>query len=467
MKGARLRKVGCGALSPRAGIRARGRPGVPPSSACPLLFYVVWQACGARCAAGSSHVTLFGCACRRRRGRKASVGVLVAERYRLDEPLGRGAMGEVWRATDQALGRPVAVKLLRADDDDAAAERFRMEAQTAARLNHPHVVSMYDSGCHDGRFYLVMELVDGWSLSQELAVHGLLDPQEAGAIGAQMAAGLSAAHLQGVIHRDIKPGNIMLTTDRIVKITDFGIARFADDASHTPTATGKILGTGSYLAPERAVGRPALPASDVYALGCVLYELLTGRPPFLGENTPAVVQKHVSAAPVPPDHLRPEIPRSLADHLLLLLAKDPAQRPTAEQAAGWLAAVEAHSDQAPPTSTAPQDSPAPAHPLRPSRSRPTGSRTPSKAVIGGAGAVAFAMAAVIGASVTSGEGDPSSPSPGSAVPSTSTPPSEARLSDTTSATPSPGLSSSSFDDDKDEEEKEEHPKKGGGKGRKD
>lgn len=204
--------------------------------------------------------------------------MLVAERYRLDEPLGRGAMGEVWRATDQALDRPVAVKLLRADDDDAAAERFRMEAQTAARLNHPHLVSMYDSGCHDGRFYLVMELVDGWSLAQELAVHGLLDPQEAGAIGAQMAAGLSAAHLQGVIHRDIKPGNIMLTTNRIVKITDFGIARFADDASHTPTATGKILGTGSYLAPERAVGRPALPASDVYALGCVLYELLTGRP---------------------------------------------------------------------------------------------------------------------------------------------------------------------------------------------
>lgn len=278
MKRARLRKVGCGARSPRAGIHARGRPGVPPSSACPLLFYVVWQECGAGYAAGSSHVTLAGCACRRRRGRRASVGVLVAERYRLDEPLGRGAMGEVWRATDQALGRPVAVKLLRADDGDAAAERLRMEAQTAARLNHPHVVSMYDSGCHDGRFYLVMELVDGWSLAQELAVHGLLDPQEAGAIGAQMAAGLSAAHLQGVIHRDIKPGNIMLTTDRIVKITDFGIARFADDASHTFTATGKILGTGSYLAPERAVGSPAVPASDVYALGCVLYELLTGRP---------------------------------------------------------------------------------------------------------------------------------------------------------------------------------------------
>ncbi|HET6357349.1 serine/threonine-protein kinase [Streptomyces sp.] len=399
------------------------------------------------------------------------MSVLVAERYRLDEPLGRGAMGEVWRATDHALGRPVAVKLLRQDDGDAAAERFRMEAQTAARLNHPHVVSMYDSGCHDGHFYLVMELVDGWSLAQELAVHGLLDPQEAGAIGAQVAAGLSAAHLQGVIHRDIKPGNIMLTTDRIVKITDFGIARFADDAAHTPTATGKILGTGSYLAPERAVGRPAVPASDVYALGCVVYELLTGRPPFLGENTPAVVQQHVSAAPVPPDHLRPEIPRSLAAHLLLLLAKDPAQRPTAEQAAGWLAAVDAHSDQAPPTSTAPQAfplvPPAPAHPLRPSRSRPVGSRTPSKAVIGVAGTVAFAVAAVIGASVSSGDGDTFSPSPGSTVPSTSTPAGEARLPGAPSATPSPDLSSSAFDDDKDQDEKDEPPKKRRGKGGKD
>ncbi|MCX4826250.1 protein kinase [Streptomyces sp. NBC_01142] len=395
------------------------------------------------------------------------MGVLVAERYRLDEPLGRGAMGEVWRATDQALSRPVAVKLLRADDGDAASERLRMEARTAARLDHPHVVSMYDSGCHDGRFYLVMELVDGWSLAQELAVHGLLDPQEAGAIGAQMAAGLSAAHVQGVIHRDIKPGNIMLTTDRIVKITDFGIACFADDASHTLTATGKILGTSSYLAPERAVGRPAVPASDVYALGCVLYELLTGRPPFLGENTPAVVQQHASAAPVPPDHLRPEIPRSLADHLLLLLAKDPAQRPTAEQAAGWLAAVEAHSDQAPPSGTVSPGGPpvptAPAHMLRPARSRPTGSRTPSKAVIGVAGAVAFAVAAVIGASVTSGDGDPSSPPPGSTAPSTSTPPSEAPLSGAPSATASPDLSSSAFDDDKDEEkEKPERQRKRGG-----
>ncbi|WP_308313009.1 serine/threonine-protein kinase [Streptomyces sp. ISL-1] len=390
----------------------------------------------------------------------------MAERYRLNEPVGRGAMGEVWRATDQTLGRPVAVKLLRADDGGAeASEQFGMEAQTAARLNHPHVVSMYDFGCHDGQFYLVMELVDGWSLAQELAAHGPLDPQEAAAIGTQMAAGLSAAHLQGVIHRDIKPGNIMLTADRIVKITDFGIARFTDDASHTLAATGKILGTGAYLAPERAVGRPAIPASDVYALGCVLYELLTGRPPFLGENTPAVVLQHVNAAPIPPDQLRPEIPGALSDHLLLLLAKDPAQRPTAEQAAGWLATVEGHLDQAPPTDTVSPAAwpvpPASAHPPLSMRSRRAAGR-PSRAVIGIAGAVAFAVAAVIGAAAIAGDDDPSAP--GNTAPSTSTPPSEPPLSDAPSAMPSPELSSSASDDDEDEEDEPgKQRKKGRGK----
>nr|WP_260860159.1 serine/threonine-protein kinase [Streptomyces cupreus] len=205
---------------------------------------------------------------------------MVADRYRLDSALGRGAMGEVWRATDETLGRDVAVKLLRTDEAaETDGERFRQEAQTAARLNHPHVVSVYDFGSHYGQLYLVMELVDGWSLAQERSLRGILDAQETARIGAQMAAGLAAAHRQGVIHRDIKPANVMLTADRAVKIADFGIARFADDAAATLTATGAILGTSAYLAPERALGRPAQPASDMYALGCVLYELLTGRPP--------------------------------------------------------------------------------------------------------------------------------------------------------------------------------------------
>ncbi|WP_244204339.1 serine/threonine-protein kinase, partial [Streptomyces africanus] len=146
--------------------------------------------------------------------------MLVADRYQLDEPLGRGAMGEVWRATDQTLSRPVAVKLLHTDQHEQVAatdaERFRLEAQTAARLNHPHLVGVYDFGSHHGGLYLVMELVDGWSLAQERSMRGTLAPQDAAEIAEQTASGLAAAHRQGVIHRDIKPANVMLTADRTV-----------------------------------------------------------------------------------------------------------------------------------------------------------------------------------------------------------------------------------------------------------
>ncbi|WP_408649356.1 serine/threonine-protein kinase [Streptomyces herbicida] len=206
------------------------------------------------------------------------VGVqgLLADRYELQELLGRGAMGEVWRARDHLLGQPVAVKLLHAEEGTDT-ERFRLEAQIAARLNHPNAVGMYDFGSHHDQPHLVMELVDGWNLAQERSLRGALTPAEAAAITAQAAAGLSAAHQQGVVHRDVKPANVMLTTDRTAKIADFGIARFAQEAASSLTATGKIIGTADYLAAERALGRPAQPASDVYSLGCVLYELLTGR----------------------------------------------------------------------------------------------------------------------------------------------------------------------------------------------
>ncbi|MFF7977401.1 protein kinase [Streptomyces sp. NPDC007905] len=230
----------------------------------------------------------------------------------------------------------MAVKLLHTEQA-ADAERFRLEAQTAGRLNHPNVVGMYDLGSHHDRLYLVMELVDGWSLAQARSLRGVLNPQDAAAIAAQAAAGLAAAHQRGVIHRDVKPANVMLSGDRKAKIADFGIARFTDEAASALTVTGKILGTADYLAPERALGRPAQPASYVYSLGCVLYELLTGRPPFRGATSLAVVQQHVEAAPAPPSRLRPGIPQQLCDYVLLLLAKDPAHRPTAEQAANWLA----------------------------------------------------------------------------------------------------------------------------------
>uniref|UniRef100_UPI000A39C016 serine/threonine-protein kinase n=1 Tax=Streptomyces carpinensis TaxID=66369 RepID=UPI000A39C016 len=290
------------------------------------------------------------------------VGVqgLLADRYQLQELLGRGAMGEVWRATDQILERPVAVKLLRTDQA-ADAER-RLEAQTAASLNHPNVVGMYDFGSDRDQLYLPMEFVDGWSLAQDRSLRGRLKPREAVTIAAQMAAGLGAAHRHKVIHRDVKPANVMLTAERTVKIADFGIARFADAAASTLTATGKILGTADYLAPERALGRPAQPASDVYSLGCVLYQLLTGRAPFGGPTSLAALQQHVSAAPAPPVLLRPEIPQPLSDYVLSLLAKDPAHRPTAEQAADWLAAHQHTPTPAVPDHTSPMPPPSPLRP---------------------------------------------------------------------------------------------------------
>ncbi|WP_242436114.1 serine/threonine-protein kinase [Streptomyces sp. Root369] len=359
------------------------------------------------------------------------VGVqgLLADRYQVQELLGRGAMGEVWRAVDQILGRPVAVKLLRADGA-ADAERFRLEAQTAARLNHPNVVGVYDFGSHHDQLYLVMELLDGWSLAQERSLRGALNPPEAAAITAQAAAGLSAAHQQGVIHRDIKPANVMLTADRTVKITDFGIARFAEDAASTLTATGKILGTADYLAPERALGRPAQPASDLYSLGCVLYELLTGRPPFSGATSLAVVQQHVGAIPPPPQRLRPDIPQALCDYVLHLLAKNPLNRPTAEEAADWLARQ--HATPRPPGPDGTTLLPAPANPApsepdtgesRTARhSRPCGRRKrASKAVLGGAGLALFAGAAALGASLNSGDDAPTSPSSLTPAVLTSTP----------------------------------------------
>ncbi|MEU6542755.1 protein kinase [Streptomyces sp. NPDC046859] len=354
---------------------------------------------------------------------------LLADRYELQELLGRGAMGEVWRACDHLLGRPVAVKLLHAEEGTDA-ERFRLEARIAARLNHPNVVGMYDFGSHHDQPHLVMELVDGWNLAQERSLRGALAPAEAAAIAAQAAAGLSAAHRQGVVHRDVKPANVMLTTDRTVKIADFGIARFAEEAASNLTATGKIIGTADYLAPERALGRPAQPASDVYSLGCVLYELLTGRPPFRGATSLAVVQQHVSATPAQPDHLRPGIPRPLSDYVLRMLAKDPAHRPTAEQAADWLAArdgtprpAEHDGTTLMPTSAVPSPLPPHAGDSRAgTHSRPSGRRKPaSKAVLAGAGLALFAGAAALGASLNSGATAPPSPTSPSPTRTASTP----------------------------------------------
>lgn len=264
--------------------------------------------------------------------------VLIADRYRLDEPLARGGMGSVWRGLDMTLHRPVAVKLLAVEGDADLTERFHLEARAAARLNHPNLVAVYDFGDHDGRPYLVMELVEGRSLAEELAARGPLEPGWAADVALQTARGLAVAHQQAVVHRDIKPGNLMLATDGTVKIADFGIARLIDEVSPALTATGRVMGSSAYLAPERALGSPAQPASDVYSLGCVLYEMLTGQPPFRGNTAAAVAHLHVRADPSPPELLRPDLPVSLTDLLPRTLAKTPEARPTASQTAEWLGA---------------------------------------------------------------------------------------------------------------------------------
>lgn len=261
--------------------------------------------------------------------------MLIAERYRLGPSVGRGGMGEVFRATDELLGRVVAVKLLLPSDQDArAGERFQREARAAARLSDPHVVSVYDFGRHDEGFFLVMELVEGRTVAAELAQQGPLPKDRAIDIVEQAAAGLAAAHLEDVVHRDVKPGNLLLTADGTVKVADFGIAHLPGEGASTLTATGQIVGSTHYLAPERARGEQAGKAADVYALGCVLYQLVAGQPPFTAEHPAAILYQHVDTAPTPPSSARPELAGSFENVLLRMLAKDAADRPSAAEIAG-------------------------------------------------------------------------------------------------------------------------------------
>lgn len=297
--------------------------------------------------------------------------MLIAGRYRLQTTIGRGAMGEVWRAYDETLGRAVAVKLLLAQNSDpTSSSRFRLEAQTAGRLSHPHVVGVLDFGEQEGRLFLVMELAEGDSLARVLSQAGSLSAEKVALIAAQAAAGLAVAHEQGIVHRDIKPGNLLLDADGSVKIGDFGIARFVDDPGAALTATGQIVGTSLYLAPERALGKPAGPASDVYSLGCLLYQLLTGRPPFHADSAVAILHHHLDTAPVPPRELGVGLPPAFENYLLGLLAKRPEDRPTARQTAEWFAAGAWRG--APSPSPQPRRSPRRRCRVRPPRGRSQG-----------------------------------------------------------------------------------------------
>ncbi|MEV6374101.1 serine/threonine-protein kinase [Micromonospora musae] len=261
-----------------------------------------------------------------------SPGVQLGNRYRLDERIASGGMGDVWRGTDQVLGRTVAVKSLLPAllDEPGFAERFRGEARTMATINHPGVVDVYDFGNDQQIAFLVMEYVEGDPLSATLSRVGRLTPARTMALVAQAADALHAAHEKGIVHRDVKPGNLLVRPNGTLVLTDFGIAR--SDLVGQLTAAGSVLGTASYISPEQAMGQVATPASDVYALGVVAYQCLAGRRPFEGDNPLEIAMKHVQEAPRPlPADIPPQV-RSLVERAL---AKDAAARwPSAAALAG-------------------------------------------------------------------------------------------------------------------------------------
>ena len=253
--------------------------------------------------------------------------MLLGGRYRIEQELGRGGMAKVFKGTDEVLGRTVAIKVLAPQiaDDESFVARFRREAQAAARLNHPNLVGVYDTGEDDGVKYIVMEYVEGKTLAAYLADGGRIMPDRATEIAEDVCSALTVAHAAGIVHRDIKPGNIMVTPHGEVKVTDFGIARVAMSGD-TIAQTVAVLGTASYLSPEQAQGQAVDGRSDIYSLGCVLYEMLTGRPPFVGDSPVTVASKHVLETPKPPSKLNPDVSPELDAVVLKTLAKNPANR---------------------------------------------------------------------------------------------------------------------------------------------
>jgi serine/threonine protein kinase len=246
------------------------------------------------------------------------------DRYVLKRRIAVGGMGEVWRAEDIVLGRQVAIKILKPTlgHDASFLERFRREARHTAALSHPGIAQVFDYNEEQGRAYLVMELVPGEPLSTMLTRHQRLDVDQTLDIVAQTAEALQVAHDAGVVHRDVKPGNVLVMPDGKVKITDFGIARAADGTSLTQT--GRVMGTAHYLSPEQAAGQKASPASDIYALGVVTYECLAGNRPFGGRSDLELAEAHLRESPSP---LPEDVPGPVQDLVARLLAKDPNQRP--------------------------------------------------------------------------------------------------------------------------------------------
>jgi serine/threonine-protein kinase len=277
---------------------------------------------------------------------------VLSGRYRVDEPIGRGGMASVYRGYDLTLGREVAIKILNRElaDDNTFRTRFRLEAQAASRMAHPTIVRVYDAGEDavtgaDGVTrpvpYIIMELVKG-RLLKEIIAAGPVPVTDAVRYVDGILEALEYSHRAGVVHRDIKPGNVMVTDAGQVKVMDFGIARAVSDSSSTVAETTQILGTAAYFSPEQAKGEPVDARADLYSTGVVLYELLTGRQPFRGESPVAVAYQHVSEAPLPPSEVNETVPRGLDAVALRALAKDPFQR--YQDAAGFREALDATVD---------------------------------------------------------------------------------------------------------------------------
>ena len=252
---------------------------------------------------------------------------LVDNRYRVTKPLGSGGMADVYLAHDDVLDRDVALKVMsgRYASDDEFVERFKREAQSAAALSHPNIVSIFDRGeSEDGTYYIAMEYLSGGTLKDRILTRGALPARTAAAVALQIAEALKAAHERGVIHRDIKPHNILITDSGDVKVTDFGIARAA--SSSTMTKTGSILGTAHYISPEQAMGEPVGPSSDLYSLGVVLYEMLTGELPYDADTPLGIAMKHVNGHLRPPKEIDPSISEGINAITCRLLAKEPLDR---------------------------------------------------------------------------------------------------------------------------------------------
>ena len=254
------------------------------------------------------------------------IGQIIKERYEITQLLGEGGMSYVYKAIDKQLQRTVAIKTLKPNyvEQEKFEERFKREAQTAANLNHPNIVQIFDWGIGDAPFF-VMEYIEGNTLTSIIANKRTISMNDILFIGAQVSSGLQAAHSKGLVHRDIKPGNIMITPEGKVKVTDFGIVSLQNEESDI-TKTGSILGTASYISPEQAQGKPVSKESDLYSLGTVLYELITGRPPFEGDTPIATATKHITDKPEKLSTYRADIPKGIENAVLKLLHKYPKDR---------------------------------------------------------------------------------------------------------------------------------------------